>query len=484
MLPCAQARSGASKYNTLTVIPPCLLLEKEACTDKPCAQDWLKVPAFIAATAKYASGLLCQLLHGLLPCRPYFLSGLRSTPAFLKNDIIPGATMEDRWKALAVLTVARTSLGFQVQSVGSVSPVLLPDLGLDYVDLGTLIGLYFLPGIVLTIPAGLIGRWFGDKRVVLLSLVVMAVGAVIMGLARDFTGLATGRLISGMGSVLLNVLMAKMVTDWFAGSRQIVLAMAIFINSFPVGLGLALLTLGWLAETNGWPIAMFATGALTAVSFVLVALMYRRHPNDSTQANAQVAEKSKISTYEVLMVSVAGAIWGGLNGVLAIIFGFVPNYLVTGGLPVASVGVAAGLASWLIVASGYLGGYGAQRLGNVDTAMKVCLGAISVFLFAIPLTWAMPALFLAVGAMGLTTGIIMSLPSQVLRPENRGLGMGIFFLWLYMAQTSMPPIAGWLQERTQNMAMPMYFAAVAMLCMLPLYTLFRTSVIRYAQTTR
>ena len=63
--------------------------------------------------------------------------------------------MENRWKALAVLTLARTSLGFQVQSVGSVSPVLLPDLGLDYVALGALIGLYFLPGLVLTIPAGL-----------------------------------------------------------------------------------------------------------------------------------------------------------------------------------------------------------------------------------------------------------------------------------------------------------------------------------------
>ncbi|MDN3563299.1 MFS transporter [Paeniroseomonas aquatica] len=390
--------------------------------------------------------------------------------------------MQQRWKALVVLTAARTSLGFQVQSVGSISPVLLPDLGLDYVDLGTLIGLYFLPGIALTIPAGMFGRLFGDKRVVLTGLVLMAAGAVIMGMATGFTGLAGGRLVSGIGSVLLNVLMAKMVTDWFAGSRQIVLAMAIFINSFPVGLGLALLTLGWLAETHGWPMAMFVTSGLTVISLLMVALLYRVHPNDRAQATGQAAAKGSISSYEVLMVSVAGAIWGGLNGVLAIIFGFVPSYLVAGGLPIASVGVAAGLASWLIVASGYLGGYGAQRLGNVDTAMKVCLGAISVFLLAIPLTWPMPALFLAVAAMGLTTGIIMSLPSQVLRSENRGLGMGIFFLWLYLAQTSMPPLAGWLQERTQNTAAPLYLAAAAMLSLLPLYSVFRATVIRWPQT--
>lgn len=221
---------------------------------------------------------------------------------------------------------------------------------------------------------------------------------------------------------------------------------------------------------------MFATGALTIVSLLLVALLYRVHPNDRAQASDRTTTPSRISRYEVLMVSVAGAIWGGINGVLAIIFGFVPNYLVAGGLPIATVGVTAGLASWLIVASGYLGGYGAQRLGNVDTAMKVCIAAIAVFLLAIPLASALPALFLAVGVMGLTTGVVMSLPSQVLRPQNRGLGMGIFFLWLYLAQTFMPPIAGWLQERTQRMAMPLYFAAAAMLCMLPLYVLFRASV--------
>jgi len=41
--------------------------------------------------------------------------------------------------------------------------------------------------------------------------------------------------------------MTKMVTDWLAG-RELVLAMAVFVNAFPIGIGLALLSLVWF----GW----------------------------------------------------------------------------------------------------------------------------------------------------------------------------------------------------------------------------------------
>ena len=42
--------------------------------------------------------------------------------------------------------------------------------------------------------------------------------------------------------MLLNVLMSKMVTDWFAG-KEIGTAMAVFLNSWPLGIALALLAL-------------------------------------------------------------------------------------------------------------------------------------------------------------------------------------------------------------------------------------------------
>ena len=89
----------------------------------------------------------------------------------------------------------------------------------------------------------------------MIGLALMTAGGLLAGLAESYPVLAAGRLISGVGAILLNVLMSKMITDWFAG-REIVLAIAIFVNSFVTGIGLALLSIGWLAEGAGWPASL------------------------------------------------------------------------------------------------------------------------------------------------------------------------------------------------------------------------------------
>ena len=105
--------------------------------------------------------------------------------------------MDGRWRALAVLTAARTSLGFQFQSIASLSADLMQSLGLSYATLGLLIGLYFLPGVVVSLPAGAASRRLGDKRLVLLGLALMTFGAIVCALAGDITTFAVGRVVSG-----------------------------------------------------------------------------------------------------------------------------------------------------------------------------------------------------------------------------------------------------------------------------------------------
>ena len=84
--------------------------------------------------------------------------------------------MQNRWVVLALVVVARTAMGFQFQSVAAVGPFLVADLGLSYAELGTLIGLYLLPGVVLALPGGLLGARFGDRAVVLAALGLMTLG--------------------------------------------------------------------------------------------------------------------------------------------------------------------------------------------------------------------------------------------------------------------------------------------------------------------
>ncbi len=377
--------------------------------------------------------------------------------------------MGGRWMALAVLTAARASLGFQFQSVASVSAPLMQELGLSYADLGLMVGLYLLPGVALALPGAALGRRFGDKRVVVTGLALMVAGGALAGLAEGHAMLVAGRLLSGVGAVLLNVLMAKMVTDWFAG-REIILSMAIFVNSFPIGIGLALLALGPLAEVGaGWRLAMHASAAVAGIALLLVAFGYGRHENDGKGTDSGDV---RISRRDIALVCLAGAMWGLFNGAIGIMLGFAPVFLVGSGYGVAQAGMMVGMTTWLTVVSVQAGGLIAQRWGRPGLLMAAGLLAWGGGMLVLPLAEPLPV-FVAMGLlMGLPVGVIMSLPSTVLQPGNRALGMGIFYTWLYAGQAGLPPVAGWLQDLTGGLGTSLIFGGMLVLLILPVYAAF------------
>jgi MFS family permease len=363
-------------------------------------------------------------------------------------------------------------MGFQFQSFASVAPPLIGDLGLAYADVGFLIGLYFLPRVALALPGGFLGRRFGDKRVVMLGLGLMVAGGTLAGFAESYTVLATGRLLSGIGAVLLNVLMAKIITDWFAG-REIVLAMAVFVNSFPIGIGLALLTLGGLAESLGWRAALHGTAAAAAAALLLVAFAYRSHPNDGRGGAASTPAGRRISLREVAFAGLAGAIWGIFNGAFAITFAFAPILLIQAGFTVSNAGLLVAATTLLSVASVQAGGVIAQRWGH--RTLLLISGAIAwgIGLLLLPLAPPLPIL-LVIGLMqGLPVGVIMALPAEILHPQSRATGMGVFYTGLYIGHAALPPVAGWLLDLSGSPAAPLAFAGVLVLALVPLFGTYR-----------
>src|SRR5262245_64080733 len=168
---------------------------------------------------------------------------------------------DNRWTILFLLFVVRLSMAFQFQSVAAVTPIVMNAFGVDLGDVGLLIGLYLAPGLVVALPGGEIGRRYGDKSAVLFGLTLMVGGGLMMMFTSTWSWQLGARLLSGIGGVLLNVLMAKMVTDWFSG-KEMATAMAVFVNSWPVGIGLALIVLPPIASIGGLTGVYVVTSAL------------------------------------------------------------------------------------------------------------------------------------------------------------------------------------------------------------------------------
>ena len=79
-------------------------------------------------------------------------------------------------------------------------------------------------------------------------------------------------------------------------------------------------------------------------------------------------------------------------------------------------------------------------------------------------------------------GLIMALPAQILKTENRAVGMGIFYTIYYLGMGIFPALAGTIRDITGNPAAPLFLAGMAILCAALALAGFRMNQIRYVNS--
>ena len=369
--------------------------------------------------------------------------------------------MRNRWGILAVLFAVRATMAFQFQSVAAVAPLLGNEFGVSIADIGVLIGLYFAPGIVIALPGGAIGQKFGDKTTVLGALLLMLVGSVAMAFAASWNIQIAGRLVAGTGGVILSVQLTKMLTDWFAG-KEIATAMAIFVNSWPAGIAVSLLTLPLIGTSAGVSAVHLAVAAFTAFGIALLALFYRP-PADARATSTATARLDRSAT---LAVIAAGLIWGLFNIGFAVIFSFGPSMLVERGWSIASAGSAISIVLWLAVFSVPFGGFVADRTKRPQTILVAACLVSAMLMVLLPRSSAVLSIVVGLGLVaGQPAGPMMSLPAQVLQPATRAIGMGLFFTVFYGCMLLGPVVGGALAKWTGSAAAAFDFgAAMVLVC--------------------
>ena len=225
-----------------------------------------------------------------------------------------------------------------------------------------------------------------------------------------------GRLLTAVGAVLLNVLLAKMVADWFS-AREVVWAMSIAINAWPIGIGLALFVLPAIASTWGLAGVFYAAAVAAALACAAAA------------ASGGVAVHAAM-TRGVGLVSMAAVPWMLYNVGYAVVLSFVPVLLVSAGFSMERAGALLGLNTLLFIVSVQAGGAAAQWLARAEIVVAVgavvLAGALATLPYAPPL-----ALLVIAGLLGgLPAGALVAAPTAVLRPATRAAAWSLLHVVL------------------------------------------------------
>ena len=374
------------------------------------------------------------------------------------------------WMILAALALARAGFGYQFQTVATLGPDLVPLFHLNYADLGKLIGAYMLLGVFIALPLGVLGRRLGDRLVLCSGLACMAAGAGVSAWAGGPDGIAAGRIISGGGAVAMIVLQNKVISDWFTG-RRFILAISISVCAYPIGVGGAQLILPPLAQAYGWPAAFLSGGVLrdpgiAAVSAELPAVGANRRDSAAFLPAQQAG------------MPAAGGGWADVDVLhhrLSRLYLLCPVHAVAARAKAWRViGLVMTIATWGNVPATLFGGGLAARYGGFQhfpdrhgrpgrrharhraESDRRCSGRSSV------------------GIVGsVHPGVIIAVGTLSARPENRAVGLGLFYTLYYAGGTLAPALCGHAADVYGGPAGALLAAAGSAVLALPLYLLHR-----------
>lgn len=364
----------------------------------------------------------------------------------------------NRWGVLALMFLVGLAAAMQVQSVQALAPLLVASVGLSYAEIGTLTGLFMLPGVVLAMPGGMLAARLGDRRAMAIALSVMLVSSLLFAATESYAVMVVARLVGGSGAAVLTTQGLKVVTDWFAG-REISTAMAINAASFGLGIGMATGLLSGIAAVSSWQVAMLASAALIGAALAIVLGVYRDPPAAGGGLPGARRPGLQLDLREFVLACLASLMRMLFASGYVLFMSFAPVLLIARGMGVAQAGFLVSLSALVALGSVPLGGVLTDRTGRTNTFITG--GALGAALACFMLPQAGPALLwiLLFGLLrGGCTGGIMALPSEVLRPASRNAGFALSSTVYFVGLSAIPPLAGWVLDTTGRPEAPLWLA--------------------------
>jgi MFS family permease len=247
------------------------------------------------------------------------------------------------------------------------------------------------------------------------------------------------------------------------------LAISISVAAYSIGVGLAQLILPALAFAYGWQAAFLSNAAPMVAALAMFLASYRPAPH----AAPMPARFSLPSGRECLLLAIAGLIWTAYTAGYSGYTGYVPSLMAERGESLVLTGVVLTIASWgnvpaTLLGAGLAARFGAFRVFLLGTTAQVT-GMVGAALLDWPVSFAV-----VIGIVGsFHPGVIMAVGTLSARPENRAVGMGLFYSMYYAGNAVIPTLCGLAADISGGAEGALLAAAAVSTLAAPLYVLHR-----------
>lgn len=378
------------------------------------------------------------------------------------------------WRAVWTIFFAGLVAGAYITKVAPALPGLREELGLSLVESGLIATMFNVIGMFVGVLAGVLCDRFGQKRLALAGLAILALGGALGAAASTFTLVLLTRFLEGVGFLLFAVSAPSLLNAASSSERDRARALGLWSAYVPTGGTLALLAAPALVGAWGWRglwVALALAAALMAVVFARKVPAARYGEVNSLRLVAESLSRPG----NLVMAALFAFYVAQWNSIML----WLPTFLVEHYS--ASTGTAA-LATALMVAmnapgglgGGWLLGRGLQR-GNLVLAASLIGAACEIGAFSEalpgPLRYALVLLFSFSGGI-IPAAIFAGLPVHARTPQHIATGNGIVMQASQAGQFLGPLALAWMASRLGGLGHTLWlllaFAAGSALCGLAL----------------
>lgn len=344
-----------------------------------------------------------------------------------------------RWRTVAIPVLLPTVLfSLGEGAILPVIPVLAQDLGASLRVTGFVASMLVIGELVGMLPSGWLVSRISERLAMIGAAALSAVGAGIAIIATAPWALALGIGVIGLAGAVFSLSRHAFMTVAVPGHHR---ARALSTLGGTVRIGMligpfvaaALLGLGTAAGTT------FVVPVVAAVAIVIILVATPdpeapiRATRTSTGARPTGVLATAVASWRVLAgVGAGAAILAGMRAARQVIL---PLWAVWAGLDPALAAVVIGVGAGVDAALFYLGGWIMDRFGRRWTAVPALIGlaagngvlAIGI-LQPSPLGWFVAATALLAVANGLSSGVLMTLGSDLADPTHPAAFLSVWRL--------------------------------------------------------